>query len=241
MYGGQWDRQAQKWVRTYASDAPESWSSTVWDEKQKCWTGDVPGVGLSITADRKFGKPVLNTEFGYEYQRGGPTENRQVHHTDKVRRLAWRIVCAGGYFAAGFHGTIGHSDAWNRIDPSNHYTFQVKDEGAGAQLRVLYEFFTGLPFWRMQPMPGVSEGGALAEAGKVYVAYLPQGGTATLNLSGVAGAFEGRWFNPRTGEVVKTFSVTGGEVRRFEAPDGNDWVLLVKQAGGEQSKFGKGR
>jgi hypothetical protein len=64
-----------------------------------------------------------------------------MHHTDKVRRTCWRIVCAGGYFAAGFHGTIGHSDAWNRIDASNHYTFTVRDEGVGRQLGVLYDFF----------------------------------------------------------------------------------------------------
>ena len=62
---------------------------------------------------------MLNTENGYEYMRGHPTEKKQVHHTDKVRRSAWRIVCAGGYFAAGFHGTDtftykandGHADS----------------------------------------------------------------------------------------------------------------------------------
>ena len=70
-----------------------------WDETQGCWTGDGPDVNRSITADRIYGKPVVNTENGYEYLPGQPTERNQVHHTDKVRRTAWRIVCAGGYFA----------------------------------------------------------------------------------------------------------------------------------------------
>ena len=110
----------------------QSGEGVAWDDKLQCWVGDAPDVVASLRADRRFRKPVLNTESGYEYLRGHPTEKKQVHHTDKVRRTAWRIVCAGGYFAAGFHGTIGHSDAWNRIDAPNRYTFTVRDEGAAA-------------------------------------------------------------------------------------------------------------
>jgi hypothetical protein len=122
-----------------------------WDENLKCWVGDDPNLTASLKADRRFNKPVLNTENGYEYLKGSANEKKQVHHTDKVRRSSWRIICAGGYFAAGFHGTIGHNDIWNRIDAPNHYTFQVKDEGAAGQLGILYKFFNELPFWKMQP------------------------------------------------------------------------------------------
>ncbi len=228
-YGAQWDRRTQQWLRTCAADSMEAWFTTAWDERLNCWTGDVPGAGRSIAADRVYRKPVLNSEFGYEYLRGHPNENRQVHHTDKVRRTAWRIVCAGGYVAAGFQGTIGHSDVWNRIDPTNHYTFEVKDEGAAAQLRTLHGFFSDLPFWRMHPFAGVSGGAvALAEPGKVYVAYLPRGGTTTVNLSAAPGPFLARWLNPRTGSFDRPFTAAGDGQRRFDAPDGNDWVLLLK-------------
>ena len=98
-------------------------NGTAWDETLQCWTGDSAELVASLHADRRYRKPVLNTENGYEYLRGQPTENKQVHHTDKVRRSAWRIVCAGGYFGAGFNGTIGHSDIWNRIDAPNRYFF----------------------------------------------------------------------------------------------------------------------
>ena len=175
---------------------------------------------------------MLNSESGYEYLRGHPTEKKQVHHTDKVRRSAWRIVCAGGYFAAGFHGTIGHSDVWNRIDRPNHYTFTVRDEGAAAHLSTLYEFFTGLPFWRMQPMASVKgDAVVVAEPGRTYVAYFPRGGAATMDFGDVRGSLAGRWFNPRSGAFAEPKDVTLTNGRQtFDAPDTNDWVLLVTAA-----------
>lgn len=228
-YGAQWDQRTQQWFRTCAGNDPAPWFTTVWDEKLNCWTGDVPGANRSIAADRVYRKPVLNTEFGYEYAEGQPNENRQVHHTDKVRRTAWRIVCAGGYWAAGFHGTIGHSDAWNRIDPTHHYTFQVAHQGAAAQLGALHRFFSDLPFWRLQPFGGVTgEAVALADPGRVYVAYLPHGGTVTLDPGATQGPAQARWFNPRAGTFGATFAPTSGAPTKFDAPDSNDWVLLLQ-------------
>jgi hypothetical protein len=207
-----------------------SGDGAVWDEKLQCWTGDSTTLVASLSADRRFRKPVLNTENGYEYLRGHPTEKKQVHHTDKVRRSAWRIVCAGGYIAAGFHGTIGHSDVWNRIDAPNHYTFTVQGEGAATQLGALHGFFTALPFWRMQPFTGVTgDAVALAEPGKNYVVYFPHGGAATVDLSAAQEGLTARWFNPRAGDFGQPMRVTVTNLRQnFSAPDTNDWALLVK-------------
>jgi hypothetical protein len=201
----------------------------VWDEALQCWTGDSSTLVASLAADRKYRKPVLNTENGYEYLRGQPTEKKQVHHTDKVRRSAWRIVCAGGYFAAGFHGTIGHSDVWNRIDAPNHYTFILQDEGAAAYLKTLRDFFVGLPYWRMQPFAGVSgEAVALAEPGQVYVVYLPRGGETKVDLSGTdrQNPLTARWFNPQAGDFREAVPAIQGPAA-YTAPDTNDWALVL--------------
>jgi hypothetical protein len=229
-YAAEWDGCAQQGSRSAAAEPAKPWSATRWDEQLNCWTGDAPGVGRSIAADRVHRKPVLNTEFGYEYLRGHPHENRQVHHTDKVRRTAWRIVCAGGYPAAGFHGTIGHSDVWNRMDRAGGYAFTLKDEGAGAQLGALHAFFAGLPFWRMGPFDGVSEPAvALAEAGQVYVVYLPSGGQVSVDLGSANGPLKVEWFDPRTGQAGTPFEAAGGNTRQFQAPDTNDWVLHLRR------------
>jgi hypothetical protein len=209
----------------------QSGAGVVWDERLQCWTGDAPDLVASLRADRRYGRPVLNTESGYEYLRGYPTEKKQVHHTDKVRHSAWRIVCAGGYFAAGFHGTIGHSDAWNGIDAPNHYTFVVKDEGAGRQLGLLYDFFTSLPFWRMQPLEGVQGdmAVALAEPGQICVIYLPHDGDVTVDLSAASGRLTVQWLNPRTGAAMDGDTVQDGAKHIFRAPFAGDAVLQIKK------------
>jgi len=203
----------------------------VWDEQLQCWKGDAPDLVASLRADRRYSRPVLNTESGYEYLRGHPTEKKQVHHTDKVRHSTWRIVCAGGYFAAGFHGTIGHSDSWNRIDAPNRYSFVVKDEGAAAQLGLLYDFFTSLPFWRMQPFEAVAPetAVALAEPGQVYVVYLPHGGDVSVDLSEERSSLAVSWLNPRSGETVESQSIDGGSKRSFNAPFDGDAVLYLRR------------
>jgi hypothetical protein len=203
----------------------------IWDEQLQCWRGDAPELVASLRADRRYHRPVLNTENGYEYLRGHPTEKKQVHHTDKVRHSAWRVVCAGGYFAAGFHGTIGHSDFWNRLDAPNHYTFTVRDEGAAAQLGLLYDFFTSLPFWRMHPFDGVQGemAVALAEPGQVCVVYLPHGGGTTVDLSGWEGVFSVRWLNPRAGETAHGPDTPGGAERSFSPPCDGDAVLCLRR------------
>jgi len=207
----------------------QSSEGVVWDQQLQCWTGDAPDLVASLRADRRYRRPVLNTENGYEYLRGYPTEKKQVHHSDKVRHSAWRIACSGGYFAAGFHGTIGHSDFWNRIDAPNRYTFIVKDEGAAEQLGTLHDFFASLPFWRMQPFDGVTPDMvvALAEPGRVYVVYLPHGGKATLDLSDAENSLTARWFNPRDGKWTEPFEVVGGSRIKIQSPDVFDWVLYL--------------
>jgi hypothetical protein len=203
-----------------------------WDETLGCWMHDLPpGANGSIAVDRVYRKPVLNTENGYEYLRGYPTYKRQVHHTDKVRRASWRIVCAGGYFAAGFAGTQGNGDSFNRSDAPNRYPFVVKDEGAAEQLGFLYDFFVSLPFWRMQPFEAVAPetAVALAEPGQVYVIYLPDGGDVTVDLSDEESPLAVRWLNPRSGETLEGQRIDGGSKRTFRAPFDGDAVLQIER------------
>ncbi len=201
-----------------------------WDEARGCWIGDPTHVVASVTADRRYGRPVLNSEPGYEYLRGHPTERRQVHDPGKIRRTAWRIVCAGGYFAAGFHGTLGHSDVWNRIDPGNHYGFILRSEGSDVQLRTLHECLSELPFERMRPCPIVAgDAVALAAPAQACLVFLPHGGPVMFDPGAGENGFAARWLNPRSAESHPAKPVTAnGDVLSFRAPDTNDWALILR-------------
>lgn len=212
---------------TVLSQQTSTTTNLMWDEKLQCWTGDGAGVEKSIAVDRVFSKPVLNMESGYEYLVGYPTMRQQVYQTDRVRRACWRIVCAGGYFAAGFASTLGHSDIWEQIDAPNRYPFLMKDSGVAAQFAALYAFFQKLPFWKLEPRPDLVEGDALCLAVKeeVYVVYLPHGGTILRKPELLGPGLSGRWFNPRTGQFDG--AAVAAEGTGFRAPDGEDWALMV--------------
>ena len=75
----------------------------------------------------------------------------------------------------------------------------------------------------------------LAKAGEVYLVYLPNGGSATLDLAGVTGQFNVSWFDPRSGGALKrgsVASVTGGRKVTLGAAPGTpeeDWLVVVRR------------
>jgi Putative collagen-binding domain of a collagenase len=71
--------------------------------------------------------------------------------------------------------------------------------------------------------------------GKLYLVYLPRGGTTDLDLSGTTGQFAVQWFDPRNGGALKRGSVTGvtrGSRAALGAPPDNraeDWLVVVRR------------
>jgi len=99
-----------------------------------------------------------------------------------------------------------------------------------------------LPFWEMEPrdelLTGESTdnggGQVFAKPGQVYAVSMPNTtSTGSLDLSGVSGEFQKRWFNPRTGTFEgATQTVTGGGKRSLGTPPSSipdDWVVLFKK------------
>ncbi len=74
-----------------------------------------------------------------------------------------------------------------------------------------------------------------AKKGEIYLVYLPDGGTAELDLSGTTDAFTLLWFNPREGGEMRKGSVTsvqgGGKVSLGQAPADvdEDWLVVVRR------------
>jgi Domain of unknown function (DUF5060)/Putative collagen-binding domain of a collagenase len=109
-----------------------------------------------------------------------------------------------------------------------------------------------LPFWEMEPADELSQGAGtiplgvgrgktiplrpqvFAKQGEIYAVYLPTASpSGTLDLAGLTGAAEQRWYNPRTGELQgEPIAVTGGAKRPLGPPPADpesDWVALIRR------------
>lgn len=110
------------------------------------------------------------------------------------------------------------------------FTSGAAASGTGAYLKPFSQFVKTVAFERMAPADGLVVTGSayvLAEEGASYVAYLYDGGTIAIDLTGAAGTVKVDWFDPRTGAVQAAPSVSGGAARSFTAPGAGDWVLRL--------------
>lgn len=152
---------------------------------------------------------------------------------DKVRKLAiW------GHYMAGGTGTMFFFT--DPIGDLNVEDFRTRDQ-LFDQIGHAKDFVSKyLPFTEMRhndALTPAADDYVLAKPGEAYAVYLPNGGTTSLDLSGAAGRFEVKWYNPRAGGALRDGSVRtveGGAARALgNAPsDGTkDWAVLVRKAG----------
>lgn len=146
----------------------------------------------------------------------------------------WGNIMAGG---AGVEWYFGYQHPHSDLTCQDFRT----REKMWTQCRYALEFFKEhkIPFWDMKnDNDKVSQRDAycLYLTDKVYIVYLKNGGTATIDISGARGPFEVRWFNPRDGGPLlggSTAAVNGGGVRSLGQPPrdkGKDWVALIRPA-----------
>jgi len=116
-------------------------------------------------------------------------------------------------------------------------------ESMWDQMRFAREMMQAeLPFWRMEPADSLlladseSYGGAevFAATGEIYAVYLPvTNGLELLNLQGVEGVYQVRWFDPRSGQMSDgRVNITGNSTIQLGMPPsqlGEDWVALISK------------
>jgi len=74
-----------------------------------------------------------------------------------------------------------------------------------------------------------STGFCLAEPGKEYLVYLPEGGEVTVDLSGASGSIAVEWFDPRSGDTTQGHITSGGQKHSFQPPFDGDAVLYLRR------------
>ncbi len=162
-----------------------------------------------------------------------PDENDYWHDTVRKQSI-WGNLMAGGSGSVFFFGfRYPNSDLDTEDWRSRDHFWDLE--------RYAHDFFTKyLPFNRMHSADALTPAAddfVFAQPGEVYAVYLPDGGTAQLDLRATAGRFDVTWYDPRHGGELRTGSVReveGGEIRSLGEPPNEpsqDWAALVKRRG----------
>ena len=177
--------------------------------------------------------PQVNEEYGYEDHYPYPWGEKRLWPSriaDNRRRLAWEMTMAGCYQTTGERANDGTGagpdigGGWVNGRGNDTMTMLVG-------YRRMMEFFTGIPWWTLEPRPDLAGVNTLvlAAPGQRYVAYLPKSGKASLQLA--RGSYRAKWFNPRTGawtELPPSRLEAEGTWSSPDAPDAGDWALLLE-------------
>jgi hypothetical protein len=175
---------------------------------------------------------------GYPGFTGKDNQGNPVQSLHDIRKLTlWGNLTGGG---AGVEYYFGY------VLPDNDLTlenFRSRDK-SWDYARIALGFFRDekIPFWDMANADVLvgnptndNSGFCFAKAGEVYLVYLPNGGSATLDLGGVTGQFNVSWFDPRSGGALKRGSVAsvagGRKVVLGAAPSTpeEDWLIVVRR------------
>jgi hypothetical protein len=183
-----------------------------------------------ITLSRDYAKPwvVCTDELGPHWMGVMPDADDPDHDTIRQEAL-WGNLMAGGAGAEWYFGyNYAHGDLNCEDWRSRDFMWD--------QTRIALHFFqTYLPFPRMQSHDELtSNGWCLAEPGSLYAVYLPEGGTAQLDLRGDQGNYSVLWYNPRHGGNLTEGSVplveAGKMISIGTPPDEpeKDWAVLIR-------------
>ena len=176
---------------------------------------------------------------GYEGSDGTATlkSGRKYNLHDVRKHTLWGTLMAGG---AGVEYYFGYKLPQNDLICED---FRSRDK-SWDYCHIALDFFRSrsIPFWDMQnanELVGNTKNQntlyCFAKPGAVYLVYLCRGGTAKLDLSGAAGTYSVRWFDPRSGGGLQKGSVAevraGSAVELGSAPSApsEDWLVVVRR------------
>ncbi len=205
------------------------------------WVRESANAGKPwVVANDEQGSAQLGAppDLGYEGFAGKDKDGKPIHTQHDIRKYTlWGNLLAGG---AGVEYYFGYQLPQNDLIAED---YRSRDQ-SWDYCRHALEFFheNEIPFWEMRNANALigntkDDNGkyCFAKPGEVYIVYLPEGGTTSINLTGAEGEFTVKWFDPREGGPLQDGSLTsakGGAMARLGAAPSNrgeDWVVLLKK------------
>jgi hypothetical protein len=213
-----------RWIAA-SREAGKPWA-VAYDEQGNGWWGVPPDDGFQ------------NWDATLDPNRMDFGGTGEIATADEIRKYEiWAHYMAGGM---GVELYFGYEPVHNDLDLED---FRSRDRMWNT-LRHVLDFFERqqVPFWEMENHNGLIGNLAndnsrycFAKTGELYLVYLPEGGTARLDLGGVSGVFNVRWYNPRKGGELQMGSVeavtAGGTVALGAPPadENEDWLAVVRR------------
>lgn len=167
-----------------------------------------------------------------------PEKHSRPYTAEDVRKYTlWGSLLAGG---AGVEYYFGYTLPQNDLGCQDLRSRAQSWQWCDLALRFFRE--QAIPFWRMRNADELvgnpshdNSRYCFAQPGEVYVVYLPNGGSAELDLGNNATPLSVHWFNPRAGGPLQATAVASvhgpGRVSLGEPPaeTNADWVILVRR------------
>jgi hypothetical protein len=170
-------------------------------------------------------KPVVNAETWYEGSAGGTAE----------------MTAQLGYLSL-LSGNVGYAYGTSLWDAKDADLPAWKAFRGATYMQYMYDFFAALDGGRpLRPRHALIQNQATRDEermvvgvstdGMTYAAFLPNGGTISLDLTALVGTTVGvTWYNPFTGQYRVQDTTPGGAVRSFVSPFGANQSALVLMA-----------
>ena len=167
-----------------------------------------------------------------------PEKGSRPYTLHDIRKyVLWGTLMAGG---AGVEYYFGYMLPQNDL---NCEDWRSRDKSWDYCRIALHCFYNNhIPFWEMQNenslvgnIQNENSKYCLAKPGEIYIVYLPDGGSAELDLGNSHSVFKVQWFNPRKGGLLQAGSmkeVSGpGYISLGEPPKdkAKDWVILINK------------
>ncbi|MDT0607806.1 Ig-like domain-containing protein [Croceitalea rosinachiae] len=197
----------------------------------KKWVIDSRNSGKKwvVANDEQGGAQVgVAADANYSGDKGSQGDNRN----DVRDKVLWGTLMAGG---SGVEYYFGYGTGETDLTAQDFRSRDTKWSDA----KIAIDFFKeNIPFWEMQSDDGLTSDNndyCFVKDGEVYLVYLPDGGSANLDLSNVNGTFSIKWFDPRNGGNLNDGSVTeitGGGNKSIGNPpsnDSSDWTVLIEK------------
>jgi hypothetical protein len=93
-------------------------------------------------------------------------------------------------------------------------------------IKGVWDFFDRIPFWRMKPRQDLVDNGyCLAEPGRMYLVYLEQPGTVTVDVT--EGSYRVKWINARRPADAREAGIIDGRRDLTSPQEEDDWLLSL--------------